>query len=430
MKRVISMLLVCCMLFGCLPMFAAAEETNGKKVIIDKEYDPKEQIEIRNALINAEDSNVDKDTLIIASEALQASGREVREVEPNNAPSLADRINNEDIVSGIVSAGSDIDFFKFTLSARTQVTIAAVSTRRSLLFGIWDSYDDIVAISTYMKYENSYYQHAIVKTLPAGTYYIGVTDENELSNIYTFICGWEEQTAHTHSYVATYTQEATCQEGGYTIMTCSCGNSYTEYTDPLDHVYNDVITQPTCKDQGYTTHTCVNCGYNYKDTYVSATGNHTYDDHKDTDCNVCGQTRTVVPGVIPVYRLYNPFTHEHLLTGGEQEKNALLAAGWSLDGLAWYAPETGIPVYRLYNPYDDWHTYTTDVAERDAMIAAGWTLDGAVSCSAPATGRPIYRLYNPYVKTNFHMFTASIEERDTLVNAGWKLEGVAWYALN
>jgi hypothetical protein len=164
--------------------------------------------------------------------------------------------------------------------------------------------------------------------------------------------------------------------------------------------------------------------------WVGYVHEHEYDDYKDTTCNICGYKRMVRPGLVPVWRLYNPYTHEHLLTGGEQEKRALLAAGWSLDGLAWYAPETGIPVYRLYNPYDDWHTYTTDVAERDAMIAAGWTLDGAVSCSAPATGRPIYRLYNPYVKTNFHMFTASIEERDTLVNAGWKLEGVAWYALN
>ena len=180
------------------------------------------------------------------------------------------------------------------------------------------------------------------------------------------------------------------------------------------------------KDADCTTpKTCTNCGLT-----VGEVADHSYTDDKDTTCDVCGYERQISSGKIAVYRLYNPYTHEHLLTGGEQEKSALLAAGWSLDGVAWHAPETGIPVYRLYNPYDDWHTYTTDVAERDAMIAAGWTLDGAVSCSAPATGRPIYRLYNPYVKTNFHMFTASDEERDTLVDAGWLLEGVAWYALN
>ena len=199
----------------------------------------------------------------------------------------------------------------------------------------------------------------------------------------------------------------------------------------VGHSYEDTVTPPTCGTQGYTTHTCSVCGDSYVDSYVPATGLHAYDDHKDAECNVCGEKRTVIPGMIPVYRLYNPYTHEHLLTGGEVEKTALLAAGWSLDGVAWNAPESGAPVYRLYNPYDDWHTYTVDENEKAKMVAAGWTVDGAISCSAPAaTGRPIYRLFNPYVKTNFHLFTASIEERDMLVNAGWILEGIAWYAVN
>ena len=165
-------------------------------------------------------------------------------------------------------------------------------------------------------------------------------------------------------------------------------------------------------------------------TWVALQCQHEYDDHKDAICNICEQERVVKPGVVPIYRLYNPYTHEHLLTGGEQEKTALLAAGWSLDGIAWEAPESGDPVYRLYNPYDDWHTYTVDVNEMNAMVAAGWKVDGAISSSAPMeNGRPIYRLFNPYVQTNFHLFTAGEEERDMLVEAGWILEGIAWYAI-
>ena len=159
-------------------------------------------------------------------------------------------------------------------------------------------------------------------------------------------------------------------------------------------------------------------------------GGHSYTDDKDATCDVCGYERQISNEKVAVYRLYNPYTHEHLLTGGTAERDALISVGWSLDGLAWHAPESGMPVYRLYNPYDDWHTYTTSESERDTMMAAGWPLDGAVSCSAPATGRPIYRLFNPYVQTNFHMFTADVAERDMLVSAGWILEGVAWYALN
>ena len=134
--------------------------------------------------------------------------------------------------------------------------------------------------------------------------------------------------------------------------------------------------------------------------------------------------------VIPVYRLYNPYTQEHLLTGGAEERDALISVGWSLDGVAWEAPVDGISVYRLYNPYDDWHTYTTSESERDTMVAAGWKVDGVVSFSYTGKdGRPIYRLFNPYVKTNFHLITAGVEERDMLVNAGWILEGVAWHAV-
>ena len=194
------------------------------------------------------------------------------------------------------------------------------------------------------------------------------------------------------------------------------------------HEYSAAETvSPTCGAQGYTVYRC-DCGDYYLDNYVDATQQHVYADYKDTSCDVCGYERIVEAGVVPVYRLYNPYTGEHLLTGGEQEKNALLAAGWHLDGVAWNAPENGLPVYRLYNPYDDWHTYTVSETEKDTMIAAGWKLDGPVSCAAGTDCRPIYRLFNPYVKTNYHLFTAGVDEMNMLVNAGWILEGIAWYA--
>lgn len=103
---------------------------------------------------------------------------------------------------------------------------------------------------------------------------------------------------------------------------------------------------------------------------------HSYDNNMDTTCNVCGQKRAVKQETVSVYRLYNPFTQEHLLTGGVEEKDLLMSIGWSLDGVAWKAPVDGIPVYRLYNPYDDWHTYTTSKSECDTMVSAGWILEG------------------------------------------------------
>lgn len=38
----------------------------------------------------------------------------------------------------------------------------------------------------------------------------------------------------------------------------------------LGHDYAAVVTDPTCTEQGYTTHTCTRCGDSYVDTYTNA----------------------------------------------------------------------------------------------------------------------------------------------------------------
>ena len=236
---------------------------------------------------------------------------------------------------------------------------------------------------------------------------------------------------HTHTYVSTVT-EPTCMMGGYTTHTCICGDTYTDSSvTALGHNMGSwqTVKEATCAKEGSKKQTCQRSGCDYSVTdKIPATGNHTYTDQADTSCNVCGYKRTEAVETVPVYRFYNPYTNEHLLVSDEGEKNTLVNAGWTLEGVAWNAPKEGSPVYRLYNP-DDWHTYTSSEEEMQAMVAAGWSLDGPVSCTATKeNGRPVYRLFNPYEKTNFHLFTAGVEERDMLVNAGWILEGIAWYA--
>ncbi|MBQ3235572.1 MAG: InlB B-repeat-containing protein, partial [Clostridia bacterium] len=58
-----------------------------------------------------------------------------------------------------------------------------------------------------------------------------------------------------------------------------------------EHAYTDVVTPPTCTEQGFTTHTC-ECGDVKVDTYVNATG-HTWvaaDCDTKRTCSVCGTT--------------------------------------------------------------------------------------------------------------------------------------------
>lgn len=149
--------------------------------------------------------------------------------------------------------------------------------------------------------------------------------------------------------------------------------------------------------------------------------------YKNEYCTICG---AIEEKEITVYRLYNPYTLEHLLTADPAERDMLLNVGWELDGIAWSSPNSGQPVYRLYNPFDDWHTYTMSQEEIDTLVPLGWKVDGVVCYSAkPKDGRVVYRLYNPYEKKNYHLLTASEEERAFLEAAGWKFDGGAWYCL-
>ena len=226
----------------------------------------------------------------------------------------------------------------------------------------------------------------------------------------------------------TETNAATCAKAGQESRKCtSCGDTETREIKASGHSYTSVVTAPTCGEKGFTTHTCSACGDHYEDTYTDPTGEHVYENDQDTTCDVCGFTRVVS---VPMYRLYNPYTQEHLLTGSADEKDGLVKAGWSLDGVAWNSPSEGTPVYRLYNPYDDWHTYSVSQEEIDTLVPLGWKVDGVVCRSADEKdGTPIFRLFNPYEQKNYHLLTASTQERDSLAELGWKFEGIAWYAL-
>jgi len=139
----------------------------------------------------------------------------------------------------------------------------------------------------------------------------------------------EELTALGHNYEAVVT-EPTCLDGGYTTHTCSvCNDSYQDtyvealghnivkydYLAPtceeigheayeecsrcdyttyieisaLGHTYEAVVTEATCLDGGYTTHTCSRCDDSYQDSYVEALGHDlTHYEYKAPACEEDG----------------------------------------------------------------------------------------------------------------------------------------------
>ena len=118
--------------------------------------------------------------------------------------------------------------------------------------------------------------------------------------------------AHTHSFT-TSVVSPTCMDGGYTLHACSCGYSYkTDHTEARGHYYatsnstctrcgsaqhthsyTSTVVAPTCTEGGYTLHTC-QCGNSYKDTETAARG-HFYAT-STSPCSRCGHVQGEASG--------------------------------------------------------------------------------------------------------------------------------------
>ena len=134
---------------------------------------------------------------------------------------------------------------------------------------------------------------------------------------------------------------------------------------------------------------------------------------------------------VPMYRLYNRWSGEHLFTTDYSEYSYLGSIGWTQEGVAWYAPASGgTPVWRLYNPYSGDHLYTGSASEYAYLATIGWRQEGEAFRSADPSsgGAPIYRLYNRWLTAGTHLFTTDASEYSYLGTLGWSQEGKVFYA--
>lgn len=139
---------------------------------------------------------------------------------------------------------------------------------------------------------------------------------------------------------------------------------------------------------------------------------------------------TISEDSVPMYRLYNQWSGEHLFTEDADEVSALVALGWQDEGTEWKAAtSSSTPVYRLYNQYSGDHLYTTDADEYASLQTVGWTGEGVKAYSDGAEGVAVYRLFNPYVTIGTHLYTTDKAEYDQLSTIGWQGEDVALYGV-
>ena len=81
----------------------------------------------------------------------------------------------------------------------------------------------------------------------------------------------------------------------------------------------------------------------------------------------------------------------------------------------------------MYNSFAGEHHYTLHASERDALVRAGWTDEGIGWYSDDASTVPLYRQYNPYAFACNHNYTTDINEHYYLISVGWLNENIAWY---
>ena len=139
--------------------------------------------------------------------------------------------------------------------------------------------------------------------------------------------------------------------------------------------------------------------------------------------------------LVPVYRLYNQITSEHLFTTDKGEYDEWVSKSktdtdfWIGEGINWFAPKTGTStVTRLYNPTlgalgRTSHYYTSDESEiKELTTKHGWvdeSRDGKTFASGGDI--PIWTCYNEALGSAHH-YTSSESEWKNLSNHGWDLE--------
>lgn len=148
-------------------------------------------------------------------------------------------------------------------------------------------------------------------------------------------------------------------------------------------------------------------------------------------------SQNIKPYLHSAMRVFNMSPH-HFYTTSLSESNKAKNEGYSrqIIGYVFDKKSTGmIPLFRLFNPSTGDHLYTIDSNEQKEAIQRGYISEG-ISCyvytkgegTLNVTREPLYRLYNATTQDHLYTTLAFVAE-DARTRMGYQDEGIAGYII-
>ena len=172
--------------------------------------------------------------------------------------------------------------------------------------------------------------------------------------------------AHGHDY-GDEIINPTCIDKGYTLHTCSiCADYYTtDYVLALGHNYTEITIAPTCISVGGLKHICVVCEYSYITEREEPTG-HSYSSRvtRESNCDMQGERTHTCDNCGEEYKTTIPcLEHDYILTESESNGSLIRRYECSICGYT-YSEDKGNQyevvtsyveyLYEEYSPYMIW----------------------------------------------------------------------------
>ncbi len=159
--------------------------------------------------------------------------------------------------------------------------------------------------------------------------------------------------------------------------------SYSQCICELDgHGFSDETVEPTCTTEGYTKHTCSNCGYFYFDNNVEATGHDYKEETVESSCTQNGYTKYVCNNCGHTY------TEGETESSGHNYETVITAPTCTTDGYTTYVCTVCNFSYVADEVKSSGHNYNETVVA-PTCTTAGYTTFVCVVCDDSYVGNNV-----------------------------------------